>query len=294
MYVETAAWERADDVTRYLARIHAAAAIRQAGVVFSHQSAAALLGLPQLGAPPLLVHATTSPSSRRRSRSGIAWHHVDLRPDDVGEVNVLSVTSVGRTLVDIARTGSFAEAVVVLDAAIEVEDTDSRPRWDSSRPRIARGELFDRLKGLERAPGTKRARVALEFADGRAESIGESLSRVQMHAWGVSLPDLQVPMAGASGRRYRVDFAWRDGALVGEFDGRLKYSRDRFFAADSADRVVWAEKRREDDLRARAHDVVRWTWDDIVDGHILVRALARHGLRASRTRPLPVFTKGIS
>jgi hypothetical protein len=48
-----------------------------------------------------------------------------------------------------------------------------------------------------------------------------------------------------------ADFAWP--GVVGECDGRLKY----------ADRdVLWAEKRREDRIRALGLRVIRWGWDD--------------------------------
>jgi hypothetical protein len=295
VYVAFDQWDRADETVRYISRIRAVAATRLTDIVFSHQSAAVLLGLPVLGGNPVAVHATTSPASRRRSRSGVVWHHTRLVDDEVEMVGDLLVTSVTRTLLDLARNASFAEAVVALDAGIRASDALPGSRWDSRCQRVDRDELREGLARIGRAPGCRRADVALAFADGRAESVGESLSRVQMHAWGAPTPELQRSVTGASGRRYRVDFAWRDGEIVGEFDGRVKYSRNRPPGAVQVEDVVWAEKRREDDLRATGSRVVRWTWRDALDGSSLIAALSRQGLHASTPRrPLPVFTKGTS
>jgi hypothetical protein len=324
VFVDQAAWDEADARARYLARIRAVAETRQAGVVFSHESAAALLGLPLLDSSPPLVHATTSPDSRRRSRAGVAWHHRRLRSADTAVAGGYLVTSVGRTLEDVALTSSLAEAVVILDAGLLPEEQsdmsaraaahmsqdpgldaevgvpqkfgDSRggplpPRWDSTCRRVTVDAVLSRLEALGSAPGVRRARAALALADGRSGSVGESLSRVQMFAWGVPLPELQRSIAGASGRRYLVDFAWDDGALIGEFDGQIKYSRGRIRGEASADEVVWAEKRREDDLRATGRDIVRWTWDEASNGHSLATLLARYGLASTARQPNPSSRK---
>jgi very-short-patch-repair endonuclease len=51
----------------------------------------------------------------------------------------------------------------------------------------------------------------------------------------------------------RVDFLF-DGCVIGEADGRGKYTGPQ---------DLWAEKRREDALRALGFEVVRWGWDDM-------------------------------
>jgi hypothetical protein len=50
---------------------------------------------------------------------------------------------------------------------------------------------------------------------------------------------------------------------LGEFDGRWKYAVPPGTDAEAAARVVWAEKRREDRLRAAGYSVVRWAWEDL-------------------------------
>ncbi|HET9117119.1 MAG TPA: hypothetical protein VFN75_03425, partial [Pseudonocardiaceae bacterium] len=51
---------------------------------------------------------------------------------------------------------------------------------------------------------------------------------------------------------------------VGEFDGKSKYGRLLRPGQDPAE-VVYAEKLREDAIRAQTWEVVRWTWADLRD-----------------------------
>ncbi len=69
------------------------------------------------------------------------------------------------------------------------------------------------------------------------------------------LPICQVSIQGRDGRFLgRVDFLWEAVRLVGEADGRLKYA--------DAD-AVYAEKRREDEIRAEGYGFIRWGKADL-------------------------------
>ena len=61
-----------------------------------------------------------------------------------------------------------------------------------------------------------------------------------------------------------TDFGWPELRTVGEFDGRVKYGRLLEPGQDPGD-VVYAEKLREDAVRAQRLEVVRWTWADLDD-----------------------------
>lgn len=282
-------WDDADAATRHRIRIQAIAETRRVDAVFSHTSAAVIHGLPLLDPPGAIVHAITDPAVRRRA-SAIAWHRRELADSDVVEIDGLLVTSLPLTLLDLARTDSFAAAVVALDAALDAPEV--RPRWDSRASRIHRDELFEQLDAIAGSAGVRRARDAVSFADGRAESVGESLSRVQMFAWGIPLPELQTEVECPSGAMRRVDFSWNGASLIGEFDGRVKYGRMHGRGDSEVADIVWAEKRREDDLRATGASVVRWLWNDATDGTRLVALLDRYGITTARRQPRPVFTKG--
>ena len=80
----------------------------------------------------------------------------------------------------------------------------------------------------------------------------------------------------------RTDFSWGDGALAGEFDGRVKYTRDAAYGDDPSD-VVWREKQREDRIRDLGVVVVRGIWADLHQPEqfrrYLLAGLRRAGIR---------------
>ncbi len=133
-----------------------------------------------------------------------------------------------------------------------------------------------------RRVGGGAARLALDFAEGRCESVGESRSRVLMHRAGLPAPDLQYEVRRADGSLVgRPDFRW--GRLLGEFDGRVKYGRllrpgETPWASSSG------EKRREDELREPGWDVVRWGWADLDDPDRLCGRILSAMHRSARAR----------
>lgn len=115
------------------------------------------------------------------------------------------------------------------------------------------------------------------FADPRAESVGESVSRVLIAELGFAPPELQIEFRLPDGRLARADFYWPEAGLVGEFDGEVKYSRAQDLTGlDPADAVI-AEKRREDGLRALGHGVARWGWAELREPRALRSILHQAG-----------------
>lgn len=55
-----------------------------------------------------------------------------------------------------------------------------------------------------------------------------------MQCSGISIPQLQVALAGASGLVYIVDFWWPEFDMVGEFDGSKKYTDPAFLRGHAA------------------------------------------------------------
>lgn len=170
-------------------------------------------------------------------------------------------------LLDTVPRMIFEEGVVVLDAALarmaregaELEETLSP--W---RPFLRTARL---QKAWARAVG---------FADPRAESVGESLSRVRISALGFTVPQLQTQV-WVEGREYRLDFEWQ-GGVVGEFDGKHKYTRSQELFGISTEEALYREKRREDAIRSTGRRVVRWSWEDLHHPHILRDRLLRAGV----------------
>lgn len=121
---------------------------------------------------------------------------------------------------------------------------------------VALGALERQVRAVARWPRSSRAEFMLSFCDGRRESVGESRLGVHLDVAGIEA-DPQVEIRDGRGAFVaRVDFLVRGRRVVIEFDGKVKY-------ADGDPEVVWAEKRREDALRALGYTVVRITWGDL-------------------------------
>lgn len=236
-----------DPMARHAVVVRAAVPALAPGAVVSHISAAALHGLPSWAVPLDRVHVTRSRRYGGRVDRVLHLHAARLEPDEVVVVDGVAVTSVARTVVDCARLLPFEPAVVIADAALHAR-------------KVTADELADAVQRSARRCGNSAARRAVGFADGRVESVGESRSRVALWRAGLPAPELQWQVGGIG----RVDFGWPQLRTVGEFDGKVKYGRLLKPGQDPGD-VVFAEKLREDALRAQDLAVVRWTWRDLTD-----------------------------
>jgi hypothetical protein len=271
-YLATDVWHALNPRGHYLARIAAVTATRRSRSVVSHASAAALWGLPWLNAWPDEVHLTVHPSTANRSRNGVVRHSHALPDEDVVELNGYLVTSLVRTVLDIAATCTFMEAIVVADRALLTDRFSNRPAL------TCREELHQAWARALPFRAHARTRAVIDAAECRAESPLESVSRVTMRAIGVPRPDIQRSYFDANGKIGDVDFAWEEFGVLGESDGDVKYLQPRFRAGRTADRVVLDEKIREDRLRALPRRVVRWRWVTAIDPAALRKTLAGAGL----------------
>ena len=215
--------------------------------VASHESAALLHGLPLFKVPSFAI----------ATRQWGAWrggpkHRVRIAPlpaHHVCEISGTPTTTLTRSVVDIARSASMLSAVVVGDAAL--------------RRGLSRHALREMLDECSPWCETKKAAAAIDFFDARSESALESLSRVLVHENDIPAPEPQYEIV-IRARSYRVDFYWKHKRLVGEADGKVKYSRtlDREL---SPEEVVWREKLREDALRDAGYGIVRWTYGQMLN-----------------------------
>lgn len=273
-YVGASVWSAMDSDARHRALIKAVAALSSPDVVFSHSSAAALWRLPRVDSWPGSVHAVGATATGGRSSVRLVRHAVGV-PSEIVRVDGLFVTSLARTVVDLARSEPFGVAVVAADAALRRTE---HPHTEVPFTALTRVDLLLELANVPLRHGTARARRVIEFASGAADRPGESLSRVSMQVAKITMPELQVPLPGASGRRYIVDFFWSQFNLIGEFDGQDKYTNPVFLRGRTPARALQDEKRREDDLRAANHGMSRWGWGIANNPRLLRAHLARAGV----------------
>ncbi|MDY7542179.1 MULTISPECIES: hypothetical protein [unclassified Cryobacterium] len=289
VFVDAGGWDEVNDRDRHFLRMRAVASTRLTDPVFSHQSAAAIWGLPVIGPWPDAVHLMAAGRRGVHSKNGVVWHHDRLGDSEVVEIDGMLVTSLLRTLIDLARTAHFLSAIAALDHGTKqhlVLPNGTRT------PGIEKDALLGRLENDGPLRGTRAARVAILFSDNRSGSVGESLSRGQIHLCGFPAPELQVRFVHADGTVDITDYRWeqKQGArtlfLLGEFDGYVKYTRNQYTQGRPIEEIVWDEKRREDRLRqTTGHGMTRWVWKMALVAAVLQRHLMEAGLRPERRVP---------
>lgn len=234
--------------------------------VVSHCSAAVLLGIPLWSTHLGIVQLTRQPPARNGQSAKLMIHVSAIDADETCVVDGITVTDPTRTITDLARVLPFEQAVVAADAALRLRLT-TKERLTLAAARIAG------------TPGSRAVQRVVQFADGLSESVGESRSRVMMHLADLPAPILQLKVHNGQGRLLgRCDYGWKDGRLLGEFDGLVKYGRLLLPGETSGDKIV-KEKRREDLLRDTGARVVRWVWAEL-DRPDRLRVRIQHALNA--------------
>lgn len=241
----------------------------------ARRSAALVWGIPLLEPPPEKVEVLGwGPAATRTA--GVLRYWGTAHPDALlQERHAVEVTSLARTLAELAAASSFAAGVVAVDCGV-------RDRALPGDPRVTLAEIADAADELGIRRGRAQLDRVLQFADGRSESPGESWSRVLIQRLGFAAPDLQVGVRGVGGELFRADFGWDGGRILGEFDGREKYTSAALRGERSAADVVVQEKRREDSVRATGRGVCRWDWTDLVHHHRLAATLTSAGVPRRR------------
>lgn len=278
-YVDVEDWNGLWNEGRHLVEVVATHLNSDApGPVFWGPSAAVLHALPLYRLAPKKVHATILGARHGRTVAGVAWHSIPVDPADIVELDGIRCTSLDRTVLDLACTTAATISLSAADAVLrraavsgQVQDADAAAEWSARmQERAVRS----------RRPGIVRARQVIAFADGRAQLPGESVSRLHLRNLGFADPELQVHVVGSGGNDYWLDFGFRRSRCFGEFDGQGKYLDDSMRNGMSAEEVVLAEKRREDDVRGvTGWRTGRWGSPDIRTVALLGAKLAAFGIR---------------
>ncbi len=207
--------------------------------VLSHRSAGRLLGIvpPSDGLPEVTV-----PSSR--GRPGVVVHRGSLPADEVTEVRGIPVTSLARTLFDLA--GSVSER--------ELERAFHEAEVRRLTGRISLPQMLVRYPRRRGAPAVRRLLAARE-PEGVTRNDFEELFVAFLDRHGLPRPLLNATLP-LRGRLLEPDCTWRDQRLLVELDGREVHGTDRAFEGDRLrDRVLLVEGWRS----------VRVTWRQLRD-----------------------------
>ena len=275
-YIAAQFWQEMRAPDRYLHMVIAAAHTRRTQPVFSFWSAAAIHGLPILGSWPERVHISVGAATGGRSTGQIVRHVAPLRGEEVVEVDGILVTSVARTVLDMAGLPEQLGAVVVADRALRLD------RFERVPPMVSRDDLERAYAARQPFRTHARVRAVLDFAVGESDSALESVSRFNMRAVGLPKPTLQQRFDDHLGLIGWSEFYWPEFALVGEADGRMKYLDPAYRAGRTLEQVLYDEKVRADRLRAINLRVSRWDWETGLSAEALRRHLVAAGLPTGR------------
>lgn len=254
VYTFTDLWAKLDEGARHLATARAVARKLGHAVTLSHISAALDHGMVVWDADLSTVHVTRMDGGAGRSESGVKHHEGLCLDDDVLERDGYLVAKPVRAALEAASLVPAEPAVSLLDSGLH-------------RGAFTTEELDEGFETVRHWPDTLHLQFAVRFADGRAESVGESRSRYLCYAHGLPAPDLQFHVYDERGSLVGItDMVWKTHRLLGEFDGKVKYGR-LLKPGEAPGDAVFREKVREDTIRRlTGFSMVRLTWSDLYRG----------------------------
>ena len=255
-------------------RVRVVAAAQRFQAVVSHASAAAVHGLPLGGADLSAVHVIRPGRGGFRAEGDRTRHAGLIGPQWVTTVDGVPVTTVARTVVDLARTQPIKTAVAAMDNSL-------------FRRLCSPEDIRHALTSVYRHRGAPRARLATELADGRAESPTETTVRLATRRTSLPPMELQFDVYDEVGRFVgRADGGYPELGVMWEYDGRGKYGELLPPGRTSSDALM-AEKRRERGFVELGWTVVRIDSTDISDLGTVLDRLSRAVLAASRPGWIP-------
>ena len=244
-------WHEAGPRERHLMLAHGTWRLYDDRVALSHVSGALELGAPDHDLDLSRAHLTSLRGRGDRIRAAVVHHHGRVLVDDVTRRDGRWVTSPARTALDAASVSRHDGAICVLD-------------WFLRFGGVSMEEFQHHLARRSTWPDHLDLALKVSLADGRSESVLETLLRLRMGESSLPMPVLQYEVHEPSGLLVgRTDFAWPDRRALGEADGAEKYHRYRR-QGETLEQMVMREKKREDRMRElTGFQMIRFVWRDL-------------------------------
>jgi hypothetical protein len=224
--------------------------------VLSHRDAAQLWQLRQSNSA--YVEVTVPSSNGRRKQQGIRIHRSGrLRPEDVTVRHGIPVTTLARTLLDLA---DVLEGQALKRVITEAEYTNQF-------------DLMAINAAVQNNPGRRSAKLMAAVGGAghrtRSELEDRFLAFLERH-------DVEPPQTGVWIEGYELDFVWTRAGLVVELDGLAAHTTRSTFNADRLrDRRLWRRGLR----------TMRLTSEALTDEAAVLSDLAQAGVSVpSRSR----------
>jgi very-short-patch-repair endonuclease len=208
----------------------------------SHHSAAALWMIRPHSRSVIDVTAPW----KSRSWDGVRRHHKALPADEVTVEEGIPVTSVPRTILDLAAT----ESVDVVESLLR--EMEFRRLWD----RLSLPDLVERYPGRR---GVRKVRLALERLE--EDPVGHKRSKLE-ERFAPFLRRHYLPLPRFNDwiflgdRRFQVDCHWPGTGQIVELDGWQGHSTKSAFREDRA---------RDRRLKVAGYAVTHLTWNQLDD-----------------------------
>ncbi|UVI37281.1 DUF559 domain-containing protein [Brevibacterium spongiae] len=213
--------------------------------VFSHISAALMHTLP-VAYPVTHQVEVVRPGTNRRFKSiHVRGNHIPSNHRT--EIAGAAVTTIERTLIDVARSYNLDISVAMLDDALR-------------RGLTTKDDILAVLDQCLEKRNISKVQLAISLADSRRESPAEAVAAVRFFQYGITGLDPQVAFHAEDLRRnIRVDFCHREARLIVEIDGIGKL----YLGSGVPRQELEEERRREQWLRDRGWQVVRISWKEL-------------------------------
>jgi very-short-patch-repair endonuclease len=225
--------------------------------VLSHRSAGQLWSI----VPRRAIAPEVTKPKHVRGKPALVVHQSIVPTDERTVVDGIPVTSVFRTMVDLAR--------VLRPRELERAWNELKIRGHSDR--VPMTEMLARHRG-------KRGTVALRALLGSTKPEGVTRNEFEetflalLDAHGIPRPRFNATLF-LRGRFYEIDSLWEDQGLALELDGREVHATPRAFEGD---------RRRDRVLLAEGYRTSRVTWRQLRDEPVEIVADLRRSLAADR------------
>jgi very-short-patch-repair endonuclease len=215
------------------------------GAVVSHRDAAAIWGLRASGRAATEVTVPT----RRHGRRGIQWHYAVLPEDEITTVRGIPVTTVPRTILDLATVRPRE------DVERALHESEVRRLTDPL-------SLHDLLERYPRRHGTRMVRSILAERRSVPKNVFERAFGAFIRRHRLPRPETNVWLK-LGDHLHEIDCLWRAQRLAVELDGRAAHDTARAFERDRA------KDRR---LTVAGWRPLRITWNQLHGGPVQLAA----------------------
>jgi hypothetical protein len=233
--------------------ICACVAKRRKNLIFTGQSAAAIYGIPWLGAYEMRPHCF---SGKPKGADFIRWYHGKYDPQARMLGGYIVVGPI-QTIFDMAKYHSPESLLVSINHCL----------YHQLFTKEAFAAELEKRHGMRHRDLLRRL---LRFANPKCESPLETIAWVALYRAKLALPEQQIDFFDSHQFVGCVDMYWeiRGKKIILELDGWSKYKEGDDFKR---------EKRREDHLRKLCDVCIRAEWRDVRSG-ALVQMLVENGI----------------